>query len=142
MKLTIAATVVVVVVLVVFLVPNLLVCRPTPQDITVTAMGEMSVRAEMYYASFKKLPQRVSDLPVREGHMNFTVDGWERPLLYEASEDKIMLRSYGADGVAGGSGKNADYEMEIARSLMPGNLSTVERKIDGGKAVITGKSPY
>ena len=74
--------------------------------------------------------------------MNSTVDGWNRPLLFDASEDKTVLRSYGADGVAGGGGNNADWERKITKEPLTGTLWQVERKLDGGKETITDREPF
>ena len=123
------------------LVLDMLVDWIPPQSMTCTALAETSMRVRLFYESHKKLPQKISDLPVRGGYMNSTVDGWNHALLFEASENEIVLRSYGADGVAGGSGANADYETKITKLPLIGTLRVVTRKIDGGKETLLDKYP-
>jgi general secretion pathway protein G len=37
-------------------------------------------------------------------------DPWGNPYVYQSDGDNYVLKSYGADGVEGGSGKNADID--------------------------------
>ncbi len=133
--------------------------RMSPENRTTTVMFITRKRIEKYCEVRDKLPRQLSELPGREDHENIEVDGWGRPLskamkdelaldrqrmdnaidgwgrplLFEAGENEIVLRSHGADGVAGGD--TADYEMKITRDPVTGELSHMERKIEGGKVV-------
>ncbi len=123
------------------LVLDLLVDRIPPDALTLHALTETGMRARAYFDEHKRLPQSLSGLPIRRGYMNFTVDGWNHPLLFEAGENEIVVRSYGADGMEGGGGANADYEVRITKLPLMETLREVTRKMDGGKETILDKYP-
>jgi hypothetical protein len=76
-----------------------------PRSMTVTAMDETIVRMDIYLQKNGRLPPDFSSLPVREGYMNRTTDGWNRPLMYTIeSGNTVVLKSLGADGKPGGTG--------------------------------------
>ncbi len=76
---------------------------------TRTAIGETHYRIYLFAEKNGKLPQQLSDLPVREGYLNRTTDEWGRPLIYEIDDAGIItLGSFGRDGKSGGSGDDAD----------------------------------
>lgn len=81
----------------------------SPRAMTLTAMTETSVRIGLYYQRNKRLPLNLSVLPVRNGYMNRTADGWKRELIYTIDAgDGFSLGSLGRDGKNGGTGDNAD----------------------------------
>jgi len=81
----------------------------TPVEMTETAIGETFYRVYLYGQMHHKIPHSLDVLPVRDGYANQTTDGWNRELILEIKDDKIMtLKSYGQDGKPGGKGENAD----------------------------------
>jgi hypothetical protein len=78
------------------------------RNMTATAIAETSVRIGLYVQRNNKLPADLSVIPLRQGYMNRTTDGWKRPLSYHVEGDTFTLSSLGRDGVAGGTGDDAD----------------------------------
>ena len=78
------------------------------RDMTATAMGETSARIGLYTKSKGQLPPNLTVLPVRQGFMNQTTDGWNRPLIYKTEGDTFSISSFGRDGVVGGAGDDED----------------------------------
>jgi hypothetical protein len=110
-KLPIAWTValgVVALVLALWLLGGSLVTRRPPSAMTEGAMTETMFRMEIYLQQKKQLPGTLAVLPLRQGHMNSTTDGWGRPLIYTPNDDGYSLKSLGKDGVVGGVGDDAD----------------------------------
>jgi hypothetical protein len=70
-------------------------------DMTMTAIGETSVRIGIYVNSNGKLPSNFNVLAMRPNYSNRTTDAWNRPLIYQIEGDTFSLTSLGADGVAG-----------------------------------------
>jgi hypothetical protein len=68
----------------------------------------MKRRALRYAAAHDALPSSLIDLPPIEGYSNDVTDGWRRPILWRVEGDEATLTSYGRDGVAGGTGEDAD----------------------------------
>jgi hypothetical protein len=84
---------------------------------TVTSMNETAYRIGMYLRSHGDLPDGISGLPVRDGHLNRTTDGWGKPLVFErTSSNSFTLTSLGRDGASGGNGDDQDivrrYQVE------------------------------
>lgn len=93
--------------------------RIPPVSMTRTAMTETLVRINLYAETNKALPPSLDVLPKREGYMNRTTDGWKRPLQYSVAGDGVItLRSFGAHGIPGGDGDNADI-VQSYRSRRP-----------------------
>lgn len=81
----------------------------TPEEMTHTAIGETFYRVSIYMRSNNSIPKSLNDLPVREGFMNTTIDGWGHHLQYTISADGVLtLTSFGKDGEPGGANDNAD----------------------------------
>ena len=81
----------------------------TPIEMTHTAIGETFYRVHLYGKQRRKVPDSFDVLPVREGYANKTTDGWDRKLILEIKDDKVMtITSYGKDGKPGGEGEDAD----------------------------------
>jgi hypothetical protein len=78
------------------------------RDMTATAMGETSYRVQMYVQQNGRLPNDLSVIPTRDGYANRVTDGWNRPLLYSVEGNIFHLKSFGRDGVTGGTGDDAD----------------------------------
>lgn len=67
-----------------------------PGAMTDMAMTETSVRVGLYVQRNHKLPADLSVLPVRDGYVNRTSDGWDQPLQYTTdSDDTFTLYSPG-----------------------------------------------
>ena len=81
----------------------------TPEEATVTAIGETFYRIHLFAKTNGALPDKLVELPKRDNYANRVTDGWGRDLLFEIDEDGVMtLRSLGKDGKVGGSGPNRD----------------------------------
>jgi hypothetical protein len=81
----------------------------SPEESTLTAIGETAARIDLFLAANHSLPPDLVALPKREGFMNQITDGWGRELIYSRSEDEtISLTSLGRDGTRGGMGDDAD----------------------------------
>lgn len=81
----------------------------TPVEMTHTAIGETFYRVHLYGKQHHKIPRSFDVLPVREGYANQTTDGWDRKLILEIKEGKVItITSYGKDGKPGGKGEDAD----------------------------------
>ena len=90
-------------------VANSLVTIIPPRSMTLTAITETHVRMHLYLQEHRECPETLAQLPTRDGYMNRTTDGWDRPLLYSVTDDGIIsLSSLGRDGVAGGTGDDRD----------------------------------
>lgn len=51
--------------------------------------------------------------------VDYSIDGWGNPFVYNPAANPPTVISYGADGVAGGTGYNQDLTMEL-----PSNMTT------------------
>ena len=81
----------------------------SPTEMTHTAMTETFVRVQMYAKEHSKIPYSFDVLPIRNGYINKTTDGWGRVFILEIKDDKIMtITSYGKDGKPGGHEENSD----------------------------------
>ena len=81
----------------------------TPVEMTHTAIGETFVRIDLYEEREGEVPKSLALLPIRAGHANQVTDGWGRLLVYTITEEgALTLTSFGADGIVGGKGENAD----------------------------------
>jgi hypothetical protein len=90
-----------------------------PRSMTLTAIGETQSRIEIYVGGGgNKPPDTLDLLPMRDGYMNRTTDGWKRPLIYVRADDTFSLTSLGRDGVPGGTGDDEDVvrRFRIARN--------------------------
>jgi hypothetical protein len=92
----------------VVMVMSLFVHSITPQEHTHTAIGETFVRIYLYGNKYHKIPRSFDVLPVRDGYVNRTTDGWGREIIMKIDNNKITLMSLGKDGVPGGNGENTD----------------------------------
>jgi hypothetical protein len=95
----------------------------TPVEMTRTAMTETLVRINIYAETNKAIPSSLDVLPKRDGYMNRTTDGWNRPLQYRVAQDGIItLTSLGADGKLGGNGEDADISVSYLSKRPDGSL--------------------
>ena len=81
----------------------------TDEEMTLTAIGETSVRMGMYLRQHHQYPAALTELPERVGYMNRTTDGWKRSLIYSVDTNGVItLMSLGRDGKVGGTGEDQD----------------------------------
>jgi hypothetical protein len=94
---------------------------------TFTSMDETLVRIDMYMKEHHgEPPPNLAVLPVRQGYMNRTTDGWGYELQYSVdAAGVITLASHGADGKPGGDGLNADIVRRY-RTRNPDGSSCVD----------------
>lgn len=84
------------------------VTRIPQKTMTEMAMREIAIRIGMYVERENKLPGSIDGLPVRQGYMDRTTDGWRHPLIYTIDDDSFSLTSLGKDGARGGIGDDED----------------------------------
>jgi hypothetical protein len=94
--------------IVICLVANSAITYISPSDMTRTAIGETAVRIGIYLQRAQDLPNTLDELPIRQGYVNRTTDGWDRSLIYTHGDDQFVLSSFGKDGEVGGDGDDAD----------------------------------
>lgn len=72
----------------------------SPHDKTVTVMGSLKYRIELYAKTNNKLPDSLNDLPERPGYDSSIVDGWNRKIVYyyDGDSGEVSLISYGEKG--------------------------------------------
>jgi general secretion pathway protein G len=84
-----------------------------------TALDRYYLDAGSYPTSDQGLPALVSaptngkvpsDYPSGGYIEKIPNDPWGNPYVYQSDGDNYMLKSYGADGVEGGTGKNEDID--------------------------------
>jgi hypothetical protein len=80
-----------------------------PRNLTATRMQVLKRRVLQYVQAHGELPSSLAALQKMEGYDNNIQDGWKKEITYEVSTSGIVtFRSFGRDGVAGGSGEDAD----------------------------------
>ncbi len=84
-----------------------------PVSVTITRMIGLSIACDQYAHKVGRLPPDTVALTnvVRPWSTNMLIDGWGRLILLlpvTNSPGAMMLVSYGADGLPGGTGSNAD----------------------------------
>ena len=95
----------------------------TPVEMTRTAMTETLVRINIYAETNKAIAPSLDVLAKRDGYVNRTTDGWNRPLQYRVAQDGIItLTSLGADGKPGGDGEDADISVSYRSKRPDGSL--------------------
>jgi hypothetical protein len=95
----------------------------TPVEMTRTAMTETLARINIYAETNKAVAPSLDVLAKRDGYLNRTTDGWNRPVQYRVAQDGIItLTSLGADGKPGGDGENADISVSYRSKRPDGSL--------------------
>jgi len=80
-----------------------------PKSLTVTRMWVTKRRIIQFVQHENRLPNDLSELLPMPGYNTQTRDAWGRPLVYKIlPTGEVLLESYGKDGVAGGTGDDAD----------------------------------
>lgn len=88
---------------------SLLVDVIPPRNLTVTRMWVTKRRIIQFAQRENRLPSDLSELPPMPGYDTETRDAWGRPFIYKSLPDgRVILESYGKDGLIGGTGDNAD----------------------------------
>ena len=83
--------------------------RIPPRALTATRMQVLKRRVLQYAQSHGELPKSLASLPPMDGYDSSVQDGWKRDITFEVSASGVVsFRSLGRDGVAGGSGEDAD----------------------------------
>jgi hypothetical protein len=83
--------------------------RIPPTALTETRMFVTKRRILQYARAQNQLPTDLISLPPMSGYDTSVTDGWGRRLSYQTNSTGIVtLQSLGRDGVAGGSGDDAD----------------------------------
>lgn len=80
-----------------------------PPELTASQMYKLQFRISSFAHANGRLPSDLSELPLYENELNPAKDGWRRDFRYCGDAQGIVtLVSFGADGIAGGHGENAD----------------------------------
>jgi Type II secretion system (T2SS), protein G len=80
-----------------------------PAAITKTRMQGIQNRIISTSGKQGELPKSLDNLPAWEDYDNGIMDGWGNRIIYEVTNGKsVRLTSLGRDGVAGGTGDDAD----------------------------------
>ena len=80
-----------------------------PKSLTVGRMWVTKRRIIQFVQHENRLPNDLSELLPMPGYDTQTRDAWGRPLVYKIlPTGEVLLESYGRDGVAGGTGDDAD----------------------------------
>jgi len=82
-----------------------------PQNSTKSVLTFTHVRIEQYWQAHQRVPDHWDQLPVRAWHDCSMTDGWGRKLNWESNgTNQVKVWSFGRDGIAGGTGDDADQE--------------------------------
>ena len=80
-----------------------------PRGLTATRMQVLKRRVLQYGQAHGQLPTSLTGLPEIKGYDSGIRDGWKRDIIFEVSTSGIItFRSLGRDGIAGGTGDDAD----------------------------------
>jgi hypothetical protein len=75
----------------------------SPKSLTITAITEICVRANLYTEKYGHPPFSLKDLPIRKGYANMTKDGWglEFTYNYDQKNGTVSMVSRGENKVLG-----------------------------------------
>jgi hypothetical protein len=91
------------------LLASFLVDRIPPRPMTATRMHVLKRRVLQFAQSHGELPKTLAVLPTMERDDSSIQDGWKRDIIFEVSNSGVVsFRSFGRDGVTGGSSEKAD----------------------------------
>ena len=92
---------------------------------TRTTMWVVKRRILLYARQNNQLPVDLAVIPVLPAYDDSISDAWGRPLHYQINENNtvVTLKSYGQDGLQGGSGQNADIVLSFATHRPDGGWS-------------------
>ena len=89
---------------------------------TYTRMTRIEYKILEFGWSQHRLPRDLAELPVRNGFMDKLIDGWERSIQYLSNDNGVVvLKSFGADGLPGGTGNDSDIERSFSTKDTNGN---------------------
>ncbi|MGC4004471.1 MAG: type II secretion system protein GspG [Pirellulales bacterium] len=78
-------------------------------EMTQTRLTGTMSRIAKFHEANARLPASPDELPNESNRDCSLDDGWGRPLIWNSNGiDTISLKSYGKDGLPGGTGENAD----------------------------------
>jgi hypothetical protein len=96
-----------------------------PRSITATHMQMLKRRVLQYAQAHGELPKSLAVLPAMKGYDNSIRDGWRRDIIFEVSASGVVtFRSLGRDGVAGGTGDDADIVRSFPAHDVQGKWSS------------------
>ena len=115
-------------ILILFILPLIFPDRIPPADLTRSRMGFDRVRIFEYAHAHGRLPSDLSALPKLalkpEADHSYFEDAWHRNLIYEVDQSgTVTLKSFGRDGVPGGSGDDADIILKFPSRRKDGSWS-------------------
>src|SRR5262245_24870836 len=94
-----------------------------PNAHTHATMTVMKRRILRFAHAQGALPKTVEGFPPMEGFGNEVVDGWGRPIAMIVAGDQVTLRSFGRDGLPGGTGDDTDMIAVFAAKTPTGAWS-------------------
>lgn len=91
-----------------------------PRNLTETRLAVTHNRIEQYWQAQQRVPDSPDQLPVHKNRDCSMTDGWGRELQWESDgKSKVKVWSLGRDGIAGGTGEDADMETVFEGSVKP-----------------------
>ncbi|MGI6495988.1 MAG: type II secretion system protein GspG [Kiritimatiellia bacterium] len=91
----------------------------TPKDRTIGNLGRIEFLLVEFVDAFSHFPDTLTELTNSLTSSFQLDDGWGHPICYIKTNDIVILRSYGKDGLPGGSGDNADIDLHCRIRLGP-----------------------
>lgn len=83
--------------------------RITPTQASRLRMAFLRLRILEYARTQGQLPADLSALSLKPDEKRYLSDSWNRKIIYEVeASGTVTLKSFGKDGLSGGSGRNAD----------------------------------
>lgn len=85
----------------------------TPRDRTIGNLGHLEFLIVQFCYTHERLPATLTELTnsLTSSPPHQLDDGWGRAIHYLRTNDTTVLRSYGKDGLPGGSGDDADIDL-------------------------------
>lgn len=94
-----------------------------PENITATRMNSLKQRIIEYAKTKGKLPDKLSDLPPLQDHVNKIDDAWGNEIILTVKGKAVTLTSLGKDKKPGGTEDNLDVIGIFEVNLAAGGLN-------------------
>ena len=89
-----------------------------PENLTETRLMVTRNRIEQFWEKHQRVPNSPDELPVQKNRDCSMKDGWGRELKWGYDgKSRVKVWSLGRDGIAGGTGEDADIETVFEGSV-------------------------
>jgi hypothetical protein len=95
------------------------VCTGTKQDRATLDLRTICAGIELYQLKLQRPPQRISDLQDAYVLREIPLDPWGDEYRYSVTDAGTTVWSFGRDGIAGGTGPDADQVLKCDRTNAP-----------------------